>query len=63
MKQNYYANGIDYVFDTEADGWISIYEFRDGLPLRPLIQAKDIEHAESYCIMRECPNVILSRLV
>lgn len=46
------ANGIDYLFIYEADGWISIIESDGGIH-RLLIQAKDYEHAMSYIMRRE----------
>lgn len=42
-----YSNGLDYIFIYEADGWISIFDVTGGI-YTPKIQAKDIEHAESY---------------
>lgn len=47
-------NGIDYKLVTESDGWISIYEYNPHSgSYSPLIQARDMEHAHSYCCMRE----------
>jgi hypothetical protein len=51
-----YANGLDYIFVKERDGWYSILDVTGGI-YRPVIQAKDIEHAESYIAMREPINV------
>ena len=48
-----YANGISYVYEFLADGWIAIYEFIDGLPLKPIIQACNSEKADDYIAMRE----------
>lgn len=42
-----YANGLDYIFIKEHDGWYSIINVTGGV-YRPIIQAKDLEHAESY---------------
>lgn len=47
-----YANGLDYIFILEQDGWISIMDVTGG-NYRPVIQAKDVEHAESYIALRE----------
>lgn len=44
----YYANGIEWEFEEQADGWIGIYQIDHGAKI-PHIQAKDIEHAKSYC--------------
>lgn len=42
-----HANGLDYIFIKERDGWYSIINVTGGV-YRPTIQAKDLEHAESY---------------
>lgn len=47
------ANGIDYIYEFLQDGWIAIYEYRDGLPLLPLIQACNVEKADTYIALRE----------
>ena len=47
-----YANGIDYIFVKEKDGWYSIFDVTGGI-YTPKIQAKDIKHAESYIAMIE----------
>ena len=49
---NKYSNGLDYLFIKENDGWYSIFDVTGGI-YRPLIQAKDLEHAEEYIFMRE----------
>lgn len=46
--EHYRANGINYDFVLESDGWWSIYEINDGLPPKPLLQASDLEHCISY---------------
>lgn len=46
-------NGVNYKLVEEQDSWISIYEINDGLPDKPLIQARDIEHALEFCELRE----------
>lgn len=47
-------NGIDYKFLTMYDDWIAIFEFNaDTGEYKPLIQAKSLEHARSYCDRRE----------
>lgn len=51
-----YANCIDYIFIKEDDGWYSIFNVTGGV-YRPVIQAKDLEHAESYIKMREPVSV------
>lgn len=47
-----YANGIDYLFIKENDGWYSIIDISDG-GYRALLQAYTLEHVESYINMRE----------
>lgn len=47
-----YANGLDYLFIYERDGWISIMDVTGGI-YKPIIQSKDLEHAESYIALRE----------
>lgn len=49
--ENHSANGIDYVYEFSGDGWIGIYEYRDRLPLRPIIQACNVEKANEYIFM------------
>lgn len=51
-----YANGIDYLFIKENDGWYSIIDISDG-GYRAVIQAKTLKHAESYISMIERINV------
>lgn len=59
---NRYANGINYRFEFEPDGWVSIYEQNaGGLPI-PVIQACSLEKAEEYIYFRERPNVPIVRL-
>ena len=50
--ESHSSNGISYVYEFLADGWIAIYEFRDGLPLKPIIQACNPEKADEYITMR-----------
>ena len=49
---NEYVNGIDYVFITEPDGWISIIE-RNECGYSPLLQAANRQKAIEYIVMRE----------
>ena len=43
-------NGFDYKFCTLKDGWIAVIEYNsDTNEYKPLIEAKDFEHARSYC--------------
>ena len=51
-----YANGIDYLFIKENDGRYSIIDISDG-GYSAVIQAKTLEHAESYISMIERINV------
>lgn len=48
----YYANGIEWEFEVQSDGWIGIYQLDRGVRI-PFIQAKDYEHARSFCNMYE----------
>lgn len=50
------ANCIDYVFIKEDDGWYSIFNVTGGI-YSPVIQAKDLEHADSYITMIEPVSV------
>lgn len=47
------ANGIDYIYEYLQDGWIAIYEYRDGLPPLPVIQACNVIKADEYIALRE----------
>lgn len=51
-----YQNGIDYIFIKEDDGWYSIFNVTGGI-CRPVIQAKDLKHADSYIAMMEPVSV------
>lgn len=51
-----YANGIDYIFIKEDDGWYSIFNVTGGV-YSPVIQAKDLKHADSYIAMQEPVSV------
>lgn len=52
----YYANNIEWEFEPLADGWIAIYMLDKGTRI-PHIQARDTEHAKSYCNMYERVSV------
>ena len=43
-----HANGLNYRFVWENDGWISIFQVTDWGEYRPKTQARDEAHAESY---------------
>lgn len=47
-----YANGIDYLFIKENDGWYSIIDISDG-GYRAVIQAQTLKYAEGYISMIE----------
>ena len=49
----HYANGLDYVFVKEPDGWISILQRQQNGEYIPRIQAKDEPHAKGYIDMIE----------
>lgn len=61
--KDYYVNRISYKFVTMNDNWIAIFEYDHVRgEYIPLIQAKDIEHAESFCFMREPVPVPVERI-
>ena len=49
----HYANGLDYVFVKEPDGWISILQRQQSGEYTPIIQARDEPHAKGYIYMIE----------
>lgn len=51
-SEHYYSNTVNYIFVAMRDGWTAVFE-RDGAQYIPVIQAADIEHAQSYCNLRE----------
>lgn len=51
--RRYRANGAEYILITRRDGWIQIAEATDPEDLRPLIEAKDLQHARTFCELRE----------
>ena len=57
----HYANGFNYKFIQEKDGWWSIYRY-NGVGYVPLLQAKDLEHCKTYADMCEACPVVLRRL-
>lgn len=53
-----YGHGATFEIEQESDGWWSIYRVNDETrKLKPIIQAKDREHALSYINMIEVPRV------
>lgn len=58
---NEYANGIDYLFIVELDGWVSIIE-RNKVGYRLVIQACNREKALEYIAMREPITVPVQRI-
>ena len=58
----YYANGFNYKFEQEADGWWSIYRYHECRGYIPLLQAKDLEHCKTYAELCEASPVVLRRL-
>lgn len=59
----YYANTFTYKIEQESDGWFSIYRYNENTSkYMPIIQAKDFEHAKSYCDMCEPIVVSLDKL-
>ncbi len=60
--KHYRANGINYIFEEEVDGWISIYKYEDGIGRIPIIQACNMQKAEEFAIFREELSVPTQRL-
>ena len=58
---HYYANGFNYKFIQEQDGWWSIYRYNSSEYV-PLLQAKDLEHCISYVEMCEACPIRLRRI-
>lgn len=53
-SERYYANRVCYELVTLIDGWIGIFEHNElTSEYYPLIQARDMNHAKDYCVMRE----------
>lgn len=59
---HHYANGLDYVFVKEHDGWISILQRQQNGEYAPKIQAKDEQHAKGYIGMIE-PVLIPTNII
>jgi hypothetical protein len=60
---NYYANGFTYKLKQEDDNWWSIYRYNEDTgKYCPKIQAKDLEHAKSWCDLCERAPIAMSRL-
>ena len=57
------SNGADYIYEFLADGWIAIWQYIDGLPWIPVIQAKTVEKADAYILFTEHVNFPLNKLV
>lgn len=55
-KGTYTFNTIDYLFVEMPDKWIAVFEYENG-EYTPCIQAADLGHAKTWCIMREPINV------
>lgn len=50
----FHANTLSWELVEEKDGWVSIYEIDPITFTRTsCIQAVNMEHAKSYCVMRE----------
>lgn len=58
---HYYINGINWKIIQEKDSWYSIYKIIDGKEI-PIIQAKDLKHAEEYIYKREVCNFPINKL-
>lgn len=51
-SERIYINDIAYNLVKMKDEWIAVFSVRNGEYI-PMIQAKDREHAVSFCQMRE----------
>lgn len=60
-RESAWYNSIHYCFVTLRDGWIAIFE-KDLGSYIPCIQADNMEHAISWCVMREPLNIPTQRL-
>lgn len=61
--ENYYANGFTYKLKQEEDGWWSIYRYnKDTGMYNPVLQARDLEHAKTWCDLCEPVPVAMNRL-
>lgn len=50
MEEAYYANGYTYKFKKLDDGWYGIYRWNEIKQIyTPIIQAKTIEKAKTWC--------------
>ena len=59
----YYVNGFTFKLEQEKDGWWSIYRLNEFTgKYMPQLQAKDLEHAKSYCDMQEPIVVPLEKM-
>lgn len=57
-----WINQIEYKFGQMLDGWTAVFERTETGDYMPLTQAKDLEHARSFCNMREPVTVPVSFL-
>lgn len=56
--ERFYTNGNSYRLVEEEDGWWSIYLWHEyRMEYIPCLQARDYEHAKSYCAFKEIPRV------
>ena len=51
--ERYRANGAEYILITRPDGWIQIVDATDPGDLQPAIEARDRQHAETFCQLTE----------
>lgn len=57
-SESYYCNNITYELVTMKDRWVAIFERNDyNGDYYPQIQARDMQHATSWCYRRERINV------
>jgi hypothetical protein len=57
------AAGLNFKLVQEKDGWWSVYMKNTGDRYIPKIQAKDLEHAKSYCDMIEPVVIPMKELI
>jgi hypothetical protein len=60
-QQRHTVNTIDYIFAAMKDGWLAIFENRNGAYI-PKIQAKTESKALDYCVLREPAPIGLNHL-
>lgn len=60
--EDYYCNRLDWILISMKDEWIAVFEKINPNYFRPATQARDMDHAKSYCQMVEPVTVPLQVL-